>query len=298
MKRVKLIYNPMSGDKSFRYYLDQFIEKFQRAGYEVSIFRSAQPGDLALGLEDVTDKMYDAIVVAGGDGSINEIVNEMMKQELKVPLGVIPAGTANDFATHLNMPSDFETCFDAILNGQITEVDVGQVNDRYFINICAGGLLANVSYDIDVKFKNTLGKMAYYLKGIEQLPKFKSMPLRIETSEEVIEEDVYLFLVLNGRSAGGFDQLAKYASINDGNFDLVAVKAKPLSKLAVLFMKMLQGEHLNDENIIYLKDDYFKIEVLDETYQDYVADIDGEKGPSFPLEISLFSKSLNVLING
>jgi len=294
MKKVKLLYNPMSGNMKFPNFLDDFIDRFQRAGYEVSVFRSLKPGDIPKGLERVVEDEYDAIVAAGGDGTVNEVINKMLEDKIDIPLGIIPAGTANDFASHLNMPFEFRECFDTIVKGNIKQVDIGKVNERYFINVCAGGLLSTVSHEIDRKFKNTLGKMAYYLKGIEQLPKLKPIPLRITTKEEMLEEEVYLFLILNSQGAGGFTKLAPKATIDDGLLEFVAIKARPLHEIAALFVKILQGEHLNDKNIIYLQDDYFKVECTDSTYDPHFSDVDGEKGPHLPLEISLEARKLKV----
>ncbi|MCK8818052.1 YegS/Rv2252/BmrU family lipid kinase [Natroniella sulfidigena] len=296
-KKVKLVYNPMAGNRNFRYYLDQFVEKFQAAGYEIRIYRSAQQGDLITGVKQVIDQDYDLIVVAGGDGSVNEVINTMMEYQINLPLGIIPVGTANDFAAHLGMPADIEDCFDLILQEKIRQVDIGEANGRYFINVCAGGLLANVSHEIDLEFKNTLGKLGYYLKGIEQLPNFKPIPVQITTTEQVIHEDIYLFLILNGKSAGGFKKIGRNASISDGQFDLIAVKARPLHEIALLFVKIIQGEHLADENIIYLQDDYFKISSLDRSCNSYFSDLDGEKGPQLPLEVTLHSQALKVVGN-
>ncbi|TDX51628.1 YegS/Rv2252/BmrU family lipid kinase [Orenia marismortui] len=297
MKKVKLIYNPMSGNKKFPNFLDSFIKKFQDSEYEVSIFRTCANGNISLALEGVDKADYDAIVVAGGDGSVNEVVNEMIKHDLDLPLGIIPAGTANDFANNLNMPTDFNKCFEVILKNNIQKVDVGEVNGRYFINVCAGGLLSSVSHNIDRNFKNTLGKMAYYIKGIEQIPKLKAIPLEIQTKKEIIKEDVYLFMILNSKSAGGFNKLAPKAAIDDGMFEFIAVKSSPLHEIAALFLKILQGDHLNDKNIIYLRDDYFKIKCSDHTYDLHFSDVDGEKGPHLPLEVSLDHHKIKVFTN-
>lgn len=287
----------MSGDKTFRYYLDNFIYKFQNAGFEVQIFRSAEKGELAAALRDVDSESYSAIVVSGGDGSVNEVVNGMMHYGIDVPLGIIPSGTANDFAIHLNLPSDIDACCDTILRGNVKRVDLGSANGRYFINVCSGGLLTNVSQNIDIHFKNTLGKLAYYLKGIEQLPSFRPIPLQITTKNQVLKEDVYLFLVLNGSSAGGFDKLAKNALVNDGLFDILLIKAKPLHELAVLFIKILRGEHLTDSNILFLREEYLKIESLDQDTSFAESDLDGERGPDLPLEIKIHPKAIAVFAN-
>ena len=295
MKKLKLIYNPMAGNKSFPKQLDQCIKKFQRANYQVNIFRSAEPGDLKEGLIDVNSN-YDAVVIAGGDGSINEIINALLEKNLDIPLGIIPAGTANDFARQLNIPDQIEEAVEVILENNIQTVDLGQVNGEYFINVCAAGLLANVSHQIDANLKNTLGKLGYYIKGIEQLPKFKNIPLKIKTPEKIIEEDFYLFLVLNGKSAGGFEQLAPQAQVDDGKFEFLGVKACPLPQIAGLFVKMLQGKHLDDQNLVHFQNEEFQIEILDDKLDDYHSDIDGEKGPGFPLNIEVASEKLNVFV--
>ena len=293
MKELRLIYNPMSGNKEFPKKLDRAIEKFQSAGYQISIFRSAKPGDLTEGLK-ANNIDYDAVVVAGGDGSVNEVINGIIEHNLSIPLGVIPAGTANDFASHLNIPSDIDQALDLIAANNIQTIDLGRVNNRYFINVCAAGLLANVSHEIDVNLKNTLGKLAYYIKGIEQLPKFKALPLRITTNNQIIQSDFYLFLVLNGKSAGGFKRLAPEAEIDDGLFEFIGVKACPLHEAAGLFVKILQGKHLSDKNIVHLKSNKFKIEMLEQQFQNYSSDVDGEKGPDFPLDIKLYPNRLKV----
>lgn len=287
----------MAGDKSFRYDLDVFINKFQSAGYEVCMFRSSQKGDMKYGLQNITEDEYHGIVVSGGDGTVNEVVNGMMKNNIQVPLGILPFGTANDFANHLNMPKDLESCCDVILRNNIHKVDIGQANEQYFINVCCGGLFTNVSQSIDMNIKNTLGKLGYYLKGIEQIPNFRPISLRMRTKSQTIEDQFYLFMVLNGKSAGGFDKLAKHAAIDDGVFDVLLFKARPLHEIAVLFVKLLRGEHLEDPNIIFLKEKEMMIECLEEDHTFYESDIDGEKGPDLPLQIQLHPKALQVFTN-
>ena len=283
----------MAGNKEFPKQLDQCIKKLQTGNYQVSIFRSAEPGDLSVGLNDVTSD-YDAVVVAGGDGSINEVINTLLERQLDLPLGIIPAGTANDFASQLKIPSTVEQAVDIIKEEKIQTIDVGRVNEHYFINVCAAGLLANVSHQIDTNLKNTLGKLGYYIKGLEQLPNFKNIPLKISTPQQIITEEFYLFLVLNDQGAGGFKQLAPQGKINDGVFDFIGIKACPLAQIASLFVKILQGRHLEDQNIIHLQAPQFKIEIRNNKLDDYHSDLDGEKGPGFPLDIEVIPKGLKV----
>lgn len=297
MKKLKLIYNPFSGDKSFKFELDVCISIFQEAGYEVHIFRTLNKGDIDEHISNMDDN-YDIIVVSGGDGSINLVVSAMMKRGLAIPLGIIPSGTANDFASYLNLHSNnIEECCKVIVNSNPVSIDVGRANDQYFINVCGGGLLANVSQNIDKNFKDALGTTAYYLKGIEQIPNFSPIPLRITNSEGQFDENFYLFLILNSAGAGSFSSLAPDASISDGMFDFIGIKAKPVYELAVLFLKILRKEHIGDSNIVYFKDNYIEIESLDPDSIFKETDVDGEDGPNLPLKITLLPKALKVFSN-
>lgn len=291
MRKLKLIYNPFSGNKSFKFELDVCTGIFQEGGFEVHLFRTMKQGDITTHIEKMADD-YDLIVVAGGDGTVNIVVNAMMKRGLDMPLGIIPAGTANDFATFLGFKTgEVETCCRAMMERTPIAIDLGLVNDEtYFINVCAGGLLTNVSQTVDKDVKNALGSLSYYLKGVEQLPAFHKMPFRITTSDQVIEDKFYLYMIMNSAGTGGFSKLSPQASIQDGKFELLAIRAKNLLELPSIFLKMLTGDHVKDKSVLYLKDNYFKIEYLGEKPLD--STVDGEMGPTMPFEIRVVPKAI------
>lgn len=292
MKRLRLIYNPASGDRSFKNKIDEVIEEFQKEGYQVVPYRTLGIDDIENGVKLVEKDDYSAIAVAGGDGTISRVVNAMMKYGLKLPLGVFPWGTANDFAAYFGIQKDIKKCCRSIINGRTRSIDVGRINGRYFINVAAGGLLTDISQKIDTNLKNTLGRLAYYIKGLGQLPNFKPIPVVFETSDSLIKDKIYLFMVFNGCSAGGFNMLARDALMDDGKFDIVAIKACPIIELIGLFIKVLRGEHLQDSNVIYLKTDRLKIECR----YDVEMDVDGEAGPIFPVELDLLHNALDIFV--
>lgn len=277
-----MIYNPGSGDRSFKNRLDDVIEEFQREGYQIVPHKTLGIDDIETGVRLTKGEDFHGIAVAGGDGTINRVVNAMIKHDLKLPIGIFPWGTANDLASYFGISRDIKKCCRIVLENKIMPVDLGKVNERYFVNVAAGGLLTDVSQKIDINLKNTLGKLAYYIKGLEQLPNFKPISAEFITDECCIREKIYLFTAFNGCSAGGFNLLAKDAKIDDGKLDVIAVKACPLVELITLFIKLLKGEHLQDENIIYFRTD--KITVNCE--HGVEMDIDGEPGPLFPVDIS------------
>lgn len=295
MKYVQLIYNPVAGTGVFKSRLDYMIDVFQEAGYELRIHRTRSDQDFEMFFNDRSFEDCYGIIVAGGDGSLNRTVNGMMNNQVSCPVGVIPAGTANDYARHLGIPENFTQAIEALSRMETKKLDLGRVNDRYFINVCSGGLLIDVSHTIEPELKKSLGKLAYYIKGIQQFPSIRAKRFRITYDSHALEEDLYLFLVLNGRSAGGFNRIGEYASMTDGKLDFVGIKAFDVVNMPVLFSKIVRGEHLEDRNILYFQSDRIQVESLEN--EPVATDVDGEEGPKFPMNIEVIPGGIEVIVN-
>ena len=297
MKKIKLVYNPISGDGVFKNELDFVIKKFQENGYLVEVLRT-----------DKNDLEYDffkqpiscwentTMVVAGGDGTVSEVVNIMINNQIPAPLGIIPMGTANDVASYLGMPRNIEKCCEIIIENNQIKVDVGKINDSHFISVASGGLVATVPQATDIRLKNTLGKLAYYIKGLEEIPTFRPISILLDSPDYHFEGDLLFFLVLNGQFAGGFKKIAPQASINDGKFDVLLFKDVGLPTLARLFVKLLRGEHINDSNIIFFQTKELSIKTCCNS-NPILTDIDGEAGPTLPLFIQNKHKAISVIIS-
>ena len=296
MKKLKLIYNPFSGDRSFKGGLDGYIAAFQRAGYETHLFRSINPGDIEAHIGAMPRDFYDALAVAGGDGSFNIVLNALMNHDHNMPLLIIPAGTANDFAGFIKMPKGPEESAAALATGEILWADIGQANEQYFINVCAAGLFTHASHHVEASLKPTLGKLAYYIKSLEEIPSFEPIGLRITNSHTTFDEEVFLFLTLNSAGTGGFDRLAPAASISDGLFDFIAFRACPIFELGKLFIKVLKQDYLSDPNVLYFRDNYIKAELSSESDKYDRCDVDGELGPKLPVTIRNIHKRIALVV--
>ena len=294
MKKIKLIYNSGAGQSKFKYFLDPIIEKFMDNDIEVSIFRAANNTNLYEFLKDVDKDGYSAIVVAGGDGTVNRVVNVMMKNNIKTPLGVIPAGTSNDFARHLKMPQNFSECIDKLLTFNVQPVDVGKVNDKYFVNICSAGLFTNVSQKVDPNLKNSLGMLSYFITAVNQMVKFKPFEVKIETENDIYIEKVKVMLVFNGRSVGGIDAFCDNSSIQDGLLDMLIIKDCNIADTSLLAGKLFAKNHYTDKNVIYSKEKWIKITKTKGKCD--LPDVDGDPGPNFPLEIKCVEGAINMLL--
>lgn len=288
--KVKFIYNPYSGENLILSKLDKVISLHQEAGYTVVPYRITAGEDVGVALSDIKDGNYKYILIAGGDGTVDSVVNAMAKSGISLPICILPVGTANDFSKFLGMSSDVEEACKQILSSEVKSVDLGSINDKYFVNVASTGLFTDVSQKTDVNLKNTIGKLAYYLKGLEELPNFRKLHVNISSKEVEFEGEMYLLLVFNGATAGNFN-LAMRADACDGLLDIIMFKAVQVYELLPLFIKVLKGEHLDSNKVLYFKTDYLKVEC----HEDIVTDIDGEKGPDFPLEIKCIKGGLKIL---
>lgn len=289
MKKVRFIYNPYSGENNIVNELDNVIKLHQEADLTIVPYRIQKGRDLAEAL-DIIDETYSYILIAGGDGTVDSLVNAMKQRNVNLPIGILPVGTANDFGKFINMPSDIEEACKQILDSKPVAIDVGKINDKYFINVASTGLFTDISQKTDVNLKNTMGKLAYYFKGLEELPNFRKLQVKISSKECNYEGEMYLLLVFNGQTAGNLN-LATEAEVTDGKLDVVMFKAIAIIELLPLFIKLLKGEHLDSDKVVYFKTD----DVLIESSEDIVTDIDGERGPDFPLRIQCIKGGIKLL---
>lgn len=290
MEKVKFIYNPYSGENSIITDIDKVIAVHQKYGYTVIPYRINLGSDLKEALQDLDDE-YKYILIAGGDGTVDTVVNNMKELNINLPIGILPVGTANDFAKHIGMPQDVEEACEKILNSKPKKLDIGRINDKHFVNVASTGLFTDVSQKTDTNLKNTMGKLAYYIKGIEQLPNFRSLKIKVLAEEMKYIGDMYLMLVFNGQTAGNL-KLAYKASLEDGLLDVIIVKSAPIKNIVSLLIKMAKGEHLEgNDTIVYFKSK----KIVIECDEDIVTDIDGERGPDFPLVIECLPGDIEVL---
>ena len=292
MEKTLFIYNPFSGNRNVAGKLDYIIGRFMEKNILTIPFRLGNDGQDSLATMLKKDA-YSSVIVSGGDGTVNTVANMILKSKLKIPLGIIPSGTCNDFARSLNLPSDIKRCMDIILAGKTTDIDAGLLNGQtYFLNTCAGGNFVDVSYNTSSELKRNIGPLAYYMKALGEMANLKPVSLKITTDNEIIEQEFFFFLILNGRHAAGFKNVIQEADLSDGYMDILLLNSCPPMDLAGLFFKVLGNEFLNDRNVIWLRTKDCTIEGSN----DFSVSVDGEKWNTLPITINFINKILNVFV--
>lgn len=290
MDKALLIYNPLSGNHKKFQGFDYIIESFQKEGILLQLCMIMNNCERYI-TDLITQDGLKYIISSGGDGTLNFVANLMLKNNVNIPLGIIPTGTCNDFASILNLPTSLNECVDVILEGKTIEVDVGLANeDIYFLSTCAGGIFVDVSFNTNNELKKSFGAFAYYLKAIGEMANMKPFKISIQTDKELLEEEILLFFILNGKQAGGFANIVDSADYTDGLMDIVLVKNCNHIDLAGIFFSVLSNSGINNKNVITLTTDRCTIEGP----EDIVLSIDGEKGPCLPVSIRFVNKTLKV----
>ncbi|MCH5305930.1 MAG: YegS/Rv2252/BmrU family lipid kinase [Rikenella sp.] len=292
MKRVIFLYNPVSGEAQIVAQIDSIASHYQQAGYTLTLYRITREKGLA-GLGVLVGELQpEHLLVAGGDGTINRLVNYLKHRNIEIPIAILPKGTANDFAHLIGMPDNVDEACRAILAGSVRRLDMGRVGERYFVNVLSCGLFTEVSQKTPTVLKNTFGKLAYYFSSIGELPSFRKMHIEVQADEISFKGSCLLLLVFNGRTAGNL-RLAKHSSAEDGLFDVLIIRGENIveSIKNVFYFLMKKKEAAYPSDIVYFQTRRLHIENDQPT-----SDIDGEKGPDFPMEIECLPGSLPVIV--
>ncbi|BAU29825.1 diacylglycerol kinase (ATP) [Aneurinibacillus soli] len=291
MKRARLIYNPSSGREEVKRWIPRILDTLEKSGYETSCHATKGQGDATFAARMAVERRFDLVIAAGGDGTIYEVINGIAEQRYRPALGIIPAGTTNDFARALGLPRSIPKAVEVIANGTPIPIDVGKINSRYFINIAGGGALTTLTYEVPSKLKTLLGQLAYYMKGIEKLAFLSPMHIRLEADDRIIDEEIMMFLVANSNSIGGFEKIAPNAKTDDGLLDCIVLRKTSLPDFIRIATLALKGEHVNDPKV-----EYFQTRKLVAISNEKVKlNLDGEFGGTLPCTFTALPRHIKLI---
>lgn len=280
--KALLLYNTSSGRGRVRGHITDIRAIFAKAGINIMPREINFQRNPFKGVEDV-----ELVVVCGGDGTVNFVVNTMKKAGLDPILGVIPAGTANDFARAIGMDSTILGAAHQIAHGTVRRVDCGKANDKYFVNILSFGVLTTASQHTSNIAKHLVGKLAYLRTGMVDLLNLHHIPLTLRYNSEELKVDAAMFLAFNGNSAGQF-KLAPKSNIEDGKLDILILDYDNRMRTCWNMMNYL----INRESgaVHHLQCERIELDCnIDEH-----TDIDGQPGPRMPLCIECLAGALKI----
>ncbi len=227
-------------------------------GHHVEPHATFESGDARAIAADAAKRGVDVVAAAGGDGTVNEVVNGL--DGFDVPLGIIPLGTANDFARQVGIPADADHAMDVILQRKPRRLDTASLNGRRFLNVSTGGVGAEATAETPAEVKESLGPIAYAITGIRKFADFHAKSARFSGDGFEYSGEFLMFAVGLTRSTGGGTMVTPMASATDGLLDLCVVEGMSRRDFARTVLRVKRGEHLGQEGVHYVQVKHVTIE--------------------------------------
>lgn len=280
MKKLYFIVNLVAGKAIINKKLGKIIDRFTRAGYEVTVHVTQNRSDAGQQAIYACESGFDVLAVAGGDGTLSQCLQGIMSCKKRIPIGYIPAGSTNDFSKGLGIPSNQLKATSLIIRGKPVLCDIGSFNNKYFSYVAAFGAFTEVSYETPQNVKNIFGHAAYVLRGAAQLRRIRSKPLRIEFGDNVIEGNFVYGMVTNTASVGSILSV-KHFLLDDGVFEVTLIK-KPrnVTELNNIALSLVKHD-MSDKNIIFFRTNKLTVTAL--SSDPFSWTIDGEYGGKAPV---------------
>ena len=296
--RFKVICNPKSGRHATPKKLERILGKLvmEQDVSLIDVHRTTGAGDAWRAAAALSAANYDLVIGAGGDGTLNEIVNGLMEGGSGLPLAILSGGTINDFACYMNLPTEPEEFCLMLSRGSIREIDLGWANGRYFINVAAFGMFTDVGYKTRNRDKSILGKLAYYMQGMRTVPEqlFSTMQLQIDYQKGHMETEALLCIIANSSCVGGVRRLTNKAQVDDGLLDLFLVAKPALQSFGETFQNMFNGD---GPRAGLIRQQQISEATFTSKYGKNVnVDLDGELCGALPLSIKVAPKALKLYV--
>ena len=226
-KKVLVLINPNSGKKNSKESVLDALNLFSANNYQMEIYLSQKPMDVTRYIEENGER-FDVVAVFGGDGTLNEATNGLMKLKHKPIISYFPTGTMNDFGTNFGLTNDMKQCANIACAGHIESFDVGKINSRYFNYVAGFGAFCNVSYETKQELKKQIGNLAYIIKALHEIPNLHPYHVKMNLDGKVFEKDLMFGLIINGNRVAGFEMVEKADNtFKDGLFDIILVEHTP-----------------------------------------------------------------------
>lgn len=272
MGDILFIVNPIAGGGKSEEFVPLIKESMEQSKRKYKIIMTREPKEAISLASYASMKGYETIVAVGGDGTINEVASGILSSGIGT-LGIIPGGTGNDLARTLNIPNDPKKAIETILKGNKKKIDVGFANDNMFLNIASIGLDSEIVKNTEKIKSKIRGRFAYMLGLFNTLFKYRNKKIQVQLDNIIIDEEIMLFAVGNGKYYGGGMKICPMAIIEDGYFHVCVVKKAPKIKLLLFFPLIFKGIHTKfKKNVDIYKAREIKVKTNEKTY----LNIDGE----------------------
>ena len=295
-KKLLFIVNPRAGKRKSREPLFDAVSIYSEAGYLVSVRVTSHPGEATELAEDLGEE-FDLVVCHGGDGTLNETVNGVMRipKEKRPAVSYLPGGSTNDFAASLNISSNPAEAALSAMRLEPRKLDVGRFGERNFVYVASFGAFTKTTYTVPQDIKNVFGHFAYMLDGVKNLDTLCPYRMKITADGEVFDGEYLFGAISNSTSIAGLMKLSdEEVLFNDGLFELLLVPVPRTSAaMQALILALVNKDYYNSEGLIFRHVKH----VTAETAEDIPWTLDGEYDPGAPVvEIGIEENGVTMLL--
>lgn len=292
-KSAMIIINPSAGKEKAASYEDVVKKELGNKYTDIVVKYTKGEGDATKFAVNAAKNKFDLVVSLGGDGTVNETVNGLVRFDIPPRLGIIPLGTVNMLARVLNIPTNANKAIELLSNDYYKEIDVGLANDKYFTNVLAIGEAAKAVYDVDVEEKTKFGFIAYIRAVVEKIMDDDIFPVKLKMDTEEWEGKVAVVVIGLLDSLIGFKSLLSNDDINNGIMHVVAIKSLNIPKLIGMTPALALGKMKDSDNFEYFQTKTLEVETLSNVKQ--MSNIDGDEGPELPIKIKVLPRHLKII---
>lgn len=292
MKKAMVIVNPSSGKEESLQHVRNAEEILREQGYAVTVEETAQELDATRFCVTACQETYDLVVSLGGDGTLHETINGFMDQDHRPKLGVIPLGTVNDFARVLQIPLSPELAIRTLTSARVKAVDMGLLNGRMFANVVATGSLAESLSAVSSDDKSMFGTFAYIKEGMKELINHPAHPLIVRYDDKTWEGESPLFLAALTNSVGGFEKLVPGAAVDDGLLHCFIFKNLNILNTVTASISLFLGNLKDHKDVVYFTAKHVSVS----SAESVSTNVDGEEGPSLPIEVRILPRHIEVIV--
>ena len=290
-KKVLVLINPNSGKKNSKESVLDALNVFSANNYQMEIYLSQKPMDVTRYIEENGER-FDVVAVFGGDGTLNEATNGLMKLKHKPVISYFPTGTMNDFGTNFGLTNDMKQCANIACAGNIESFDVGKMNSRYFNYVAGFGAFCNVSYETKQELKKQIGNLAYIIKAIHEIPNLHPYHVKMNLDGKILEKDLMFGLIINGNRVAGFEMVEQADNtFKDGLFDIILVEHTPNPLELYNYPLSVLHPELNMKYV----ERYQAKSIIIESQEKLAWTLDGEEGEeTFVARVENISQALQI----
>jgi len=291
MIKTKLIFDPISGGGIGKEYINDVVEKLKNNKVDLDLYYTKKVGDAREVSKEIKENEFDVVAVMGGDGTINEVINGLFPTN--IPITIIPSGVANVFANEVGISRNPLKACEAIYKGNLYEVDLGKINDSYFLSLASIGFDSHVLKDTPSSLKRKYGKLAYIYTGLKTVFSYEPSPIYVTVKENAKKKKCYFMVVGNVSIYGTpYVKMTPKASVNDGLLDVCLFKKENFINYFRYFLGAIFKIHTQFPDVEYFQTDKFYVE----SEKPLLVEVDGDVWGELPTTFSILKHRLKILL--